>query len=113
MKNFLIILMILFQSSFAYAHSPLKSIIPKDGVVLNTAPVEIKVYFKLSAKLLKVTLNKFEGNEVKLSKEPLMKNSKNHSIPLPLLKPGIYNFKWRAMSEDGHIIKGKSNFKLE
>jgi len=59
------------------------------------------------------TLNKFEGNEVKLSKEPLMKNSKNHSIPLPPLKPGIYNFKWRAMSEDGHIIKGKSNFKLE
>tara|TARA_B110000459_G_scaffold116269_1_gene128529 strand:- start:4530 stop:4871 length:342 start_codon:yes stop_codon:yes gene_type:complete len=113
MKFFLIVLVIVFQSSFVYAHSPLKSIIPKDGIVLNKAPVEIKVYFKLSAKLLKITLNKFEGNEVKLSKEPLMKNSKNHSIPLPPLKPDIYNFKWCAMSEDGHIIKGKSNFKLE
>ena len=42
-----------------------------------------------------------------------MKNDKNHSIPLPLLEPGIYHFRWRAMSEDGHIIKGKSNFKLQ
>ena len=41
-----------------------------------------------------------------------MKNFKNHSISLPLLEPGIYHFKWRAMSKDGHIIKGKSNFKL-
>ena len=113
MKNFLIILMILFQSSFLYAHSPLKSIIPKDGIVLNVSPAKIKLYFKSSAKLLKTTLKKVEGSEVILSKEPLMKNSKNHIIPLPLLVSGIYYFKWRAMSKDGHIIKGKSNFKLD
>ena len=76
-------------------------------------PEEIKVYFKSSSKLLKVTLQKVGGNEVILSKEPLMQNSKNHTIPLPLLEPGMYDFKWRAMSKDGHIIKGKSNFKLE
>ena len=113
MKKFLIVLVVLFQSSFVYAHSPLKSIIPKDGIILNESPAEIKLYFKSSAKLLKTTLQKVEGSEVILSKEPLMKNSKNHSISLPLLEPGIYHFKWRAMSKDGHIIKGKSNFKLD
>ena len=112
MKKILIVLVILFQSSFVYAHSPLKSIIPKDGIVLNVSPAEIKLYFKSSSKLLKITLQKAEGSEVVLSKEPLMKNSKNHIIPLPLLVSGIYYFKWRAMSKDGHIIKGKSNFKL-
>ena len=113
MKKILIVLVIFFQSTFVYAHSPLKSIIPNDGIVLNEAPEEIKVYFKSSAKLLKATLQKVEGSEVILSREPLMKNSKDHIIPLPLLEPGIYHFKWRAMSKDGHIIKGKSTFKLE
>ena len=113
MQKILIVLIILFHSSFVYAHSPLKSITPKNGVVLNKAPSEIKMNFKSSAKLLKATLEKVKGNEVILSKEPLMKNSKNHIIPLPLLEPGIYYFKWRAMSKDGHIIKGKSNFHLQ
>ena len=113
MRNFLIFLVIFFQSSFVYAHSPLKSIIPKDGIVLNETPVEIRLHFKSSAKLLKATLKKVEGSEVILSKETLMQNSKKHIIPLPLLESGTYHFKWRAMSKDGHIIKGKSNFKLE
>ena len=113
MRRILIVLVIILQSSFVYAHSPVKSIIPKNGIVLNKAPTEIKVNFKSSAKLLKITLQKVGGSDVALSKEPLMKNDKNHSIPLPLLEPGIYHFRWRAMSEDGHIIKGKSNFKLQ
>ena len=113
MKKILIVLIVLFQSSFVYAHSPLKSIIPRDGIVLNVSPAQIKLYFKSSAKLLKTTLKKVEGSYVILLKEPLMKNSKNHSISLPLLEPGTYHFKWRAMSKDGHIIKGKSNFKLD
>ena len=113
MHNILIFLLILFQSSFVYAHSPLESIMPKNSVVLNKAPTEIKVNFKSSAKLLKATLKKVGGNEVILSNEPLMKNSKNHTIPLPFLESGIYLFKRRALSEDGHIIKGKSDFKLQ
>ncbi len=113
MHKILIFLIVIFQNSFVYAHSPLKSIIPSNGIILNKAPTVIKVNFKSSAKLLKTTLKKVEGSEVILSKEPLMKNSENHNIPLPFLEPGIYNFKWRAMSEDGHIIKGKSNFKLK
>ena len=113
MKRILIVLVIILQSSFVYAHSPVKSIIPKNGIVLNKAPTEIKVNFKSSAKLLKTTLQKVEGSDVALSKEPLMKNAKNHSIPLPSLEPGTYHFKWRAMSEDGHIIKGESKFKLQ
>tara|TARA_B100001057_G_C22754048_1_gene912932 strand:- start:859 stop:1200 length:342 start_codon:yes stop_codon:yes gene_type:complete len=113
MKKILIVLVIILQSSFVYAHSPVKSIIPKNGIVLNKAPTEIKINFKSLAKLLKTTLQKVGGSDVALSKEPLMKNAKNHSISLPSLKPGMYHFKWRAMSEDGHIIKGKSNFKLQ
>ena len=113
MKSLIIILVICFQGSFVFAHSPLKSIKPMDGVVLNNTPAEMNLYFKSSAKLLRITLKKVGGSEVILSKEPLMKNSKNHNISLPTLEPGKYNFKWRAMSKDGHIIKGKSNFKLD
>ena len=113
MKIILLVLIFFLKNTVVFAHSPVKSIIPKNGIVLNKAPTEIKVNFKSSAKLLKTTLQKVEGSDVALSKEPLMKNAKNHSIPLPSLEPGTYHFKWRAMSEDGHIIKGKSKFKLQ
>ena len=34
-------------------------------------------------------------------------------IPMPKISPGKYNILWRALSPDGHIIKGKSQFEVK
>ena len=42
----------------------------------------------------------------------LMSMNKRQIIPMPSLGEGDYLLSWRAMGEDGHVIKGELNFKV-
>ena len=128
MKKIIIISLFLIFNSVAFAHSPVKSIKPKNNEVLNVAPTQIVLMFKSNAKLLKINLTKETDvkdkslletifpkknlEDIPLSDDSLMKNTLDHFISIPKLMSGSYLFKWRAMSEDGHVIKGKSKFKI-
>ena len=57
--------------------------------------------------------SKGNGENIKIKENALMQISKKHSIELPKLTSGKYFFKWRAMSEDGHIIKGNLKFNIK
>ena len=41
-----------------------------------------------------------------------MNIGERHMIPLPSLESGSYSLAWRAMGEDGHVIKGDLTFKI-
>jgi methionine-rich copper-binding protein CopC len=126
-RNFLLSVLIILPLE-ANAHSPLSSSFPSDGERLDAPPVEIIMDFKASAKLIKVELMKskrkrnngflgelFGGNNdepVLLGKSFLMLMNKRHIIPMPSLGEGDYLFRWRAMGEDGHVIKGDFTFKV-
>jgi len=126
-KNFLIFLLLFFPLS-AFAHSPLTSLSPQDGASLGQSPSQIEMVFKLPAKLIKVEMRKLttkrngsflrrligsrEGDEVALRKDFLMKLAEKHFISVPSLTDGKYSVAWRAMGEDGHIIKGDFSFKV-
>jgi methionine-rich copper-binding protein CopC len=47
-----------------------------------------------------------------LESDALLQESATHTIKLPLLKAGVYKINWRALSEDGHVIKGESAFQI-
>ena len=101
----------------------------KNGEVLIVSPKKIVIKFKSRAKIFKITLNKVISEDKKSlfgniisksnSKKIIIpndfeiKNSLKHTINLPLLEAGTYIFEWRAISEDGHIIKGTSQFKIK
>ena len=51
--------------------------------------------------------------KIKLDSSLLKDRSKVHILPMPKLYPGKYRIEWRALSPDGHIIKGKSNFEVK
>jgi Cu/Ag efflux protein CusF len=40
----------------------------------------------------------------------LMREEKRHLISVPTLEEGNYQINWRAISEDGHTIKGEFSF---
>ena len=42
-----------------------------------------------------------------------METSETHVIPLPEIASGGYQVKWRAMGEDGHVIKGDFVFTVD
>lgn len=127
-KVILILLCLLFPLS-ALAHSPLSNVSPEDGAKLQDAPTEISMVFKSPAKLIKLELLKEQASEKKsllgslfgndggevvpLPNAVLMETSETHVIPLPGITSGGYQIKWRAMGEDGHVIKGDFGFAVD
>ena len=127
-KVILILLCLLFPLS-ALAHSPLSNVSPEDGAKLQDAPTEISMVFKSPAKLIKLELLKEQASEKKsllgslfgndggevvpLPNAVLMETSETHVIPLPDITSGGYQVKWRAMGEDGHVIKGDFGFAVD
>ena len=126
LKRWLLIFLLI--PSIAFAHSPLSSISPAADAVLDTAPTVIEMTFKSPAKLIKLELFKVNaeakdslfsslfgndsGDEVTLESDALLQELATHTIILPPLKAGAYKIYWRALSEDGHVMKGESAFQI-
>ena len=128
-KNLLFAILLVFPIA-TNAHSPLASSSPQNGETLNVPPTVIFMEFKLPAKLIKVDLTKQsdkqeksllgglfgggdDGERVPLGTSFLMTTDKRQVIPLPSLKDGSYSLTWRAMGEDGHVVKGDLTFNIK
>ncbi len=122
------VLSLFLNFSTATAHSPVGFVVPKDGSIIKKAPEKMEIVFTAPAKLIKVEFSKVTSNQEKLlisgllgnealtpinlNKAHLMKESRRHVISLPKLDDGIYKTAWRALSEDGHAIKGEFIFEV-
>ena len=111
------------------AHSPLEFSIPKNGALIDSPPSELVLSFKSPAKLIKVKvaekqsaekssfLKKFLGtkqnNEYILHKNISKELNLSHILTLPELPPGKFIITWRAMGEDGHVLKGNISFEIQ
>mgnify|MGYP002837296039 CR=1 FL=1 len=128
LKNLLLAILLVLPIA-ANAHSPLASSSPQNGETLDEPPTEIFMEFKLPAKLIKVDLTKQsdkqgknllgrlfggdDGESVPLGTSFLMIIDKRQVIPLPSLKDGRYSLTWRAMGQDGHVVKGELTFNIK
>ena len=96
----------------AAAHSPLLSSSPADGEAVAAAPDALKMRFKGRARLVRFTLSGEAAGDIALGRDHLMIESQTHSITLPNLAADDYQVRWRAMSADGHVIKGGLSFTI-
>ena len=92
------------------AHSPLISSSPADGDVLAAAPQAIKMKFRSTARLVRLALTGAQSGEVTLSEEHLMVEKHRHKVALPAIAADEYEVRWRALSADGHLVKGSFSF---
>ena len=115
----------------ALSHSPLEKAIPSDGAVLATPPTEYKMLFKSPAKLIKFEIfQKGEDNNkkpsllkslfknsngklIEINFKPSLVLSESHLIKLPKINYGSYEVRWRAVGEDGHVLKGILTFEIK
>ena len=126
-KNLLLAILFILPMA-ANAHSPLSSSSPQNGETLDVSPAEIVMEFKSPAKLIKVELTKSkdkqeksllgglfggDGESVPLGTGFLMTIDKRQVVPLPSLEAGHCALAWRAIGEDGHVIKGELTFKVK
>ena len=115
MFKIIIFLIFVLNSTLSYSHSQLTEILPKDNVVYTKTPSQIQLKFRSKVKLIKVDLNKVaeDNQKIKLDLDLFKNRSREFSIPMPSITSGKYNILWRALSPDGHIIKGKSEFEVK
>ena len=128
LRNLLLAILLVLPIA-ANAHSPLASSSPQNGETLDESPTEIFMEFELPAKLIKVNLTKQsykqgknllgslfggdDGESIPLGTSFLMTIDKRQVIPLPPLQEGSYSLTWRAMGEDGHVVKGELTFNIK
>jgi methionine-rich copper-binding protein CopC len=111
--HYAVLAIIMLLSTAVMAHSPLTALTPADGARLTTTPDSIEMRFNGSSRLVRFALvSTADGAEVGLDDTHLMVEAVDHSIALPALAAGDYMASWRAMGEDGHVIKGRFSFTI-
>ena len=90
----------LFLSTSSYAHTSLKTSMPKNNAMLMSSPV----------RLAKLTLNSQNGEPVDFNFSPSMESSTFFNYDLPTLSPGNYTAQWMLLGEDGHKMDGSFDF---
>ena len=56
---------------------------------------------------------KWDVNLIEINYKPSLVLSKSHLIKLPKINFGSYEVRWRAMGEDGHVLKGVLTFEVK
>ena len=125
--RFLIVIFFI-SSTTAFAHSPLVYSYPRNGAILKNTPSKITLGFKSDVRLTKIELLKIAPSKTKTMLQNLFGNkkgteiiletklpgeaAKEHIIKLPKIYFGDYHVDWRALSGDGHAMKGNLKFTI-
>ena len=108
----LVILSMFFMVSSSLAHSPLTSSVPATSQTVPAAFDSFQFTFGESAKLVKITIQTEAGAKTELDLSNNSTPQKEHLVKSDPLAPGHYTVYWRALSDDGHPIKGSIPFKV-
>ena len=111
-RLFLVISSVFFMINSSLAHSPLTSSVPSTGQTVPAAFDSFQFTFGESAKLVKITIQTEAGVKTDLDLSSNSAAQKEHIVKSEPLAPGFYTVYWRALSNDGHPIKGSIPFKV-
>lgn len=99
----------------AFAHSPLKSTSPENNAKLDDVPEMLHLTFSKPARIVKVVMTHTNGDASHETKLKLPNKEIANEIHLTpeFMGTGEYVVDWRALSEDGHTIKGEFSFTVD
>lgn len=95
-------------SSTAFAHAHLEKSQPAANSAVST-PKEVVLEFNEPVQVTSLTLQKGDEKAQDLSPLPKAAAAKV-TVPMPSVAPGKYIVKWRAVSDDNHVMSGKLLF---
>ena len=109
---FLVIISLATMVNVALAHSPLNSSVPKTSQTVPAPFENFEFTFGGMTKLVKITVETEAGVETDLDLSNHRAPQLEHIVKSEPLSPGHYVVYWRALSDDGHPIKGSIPFKV-
>ena len=93
----------------AQAHAHLRRAVPADGSVISASPPQVVLDFSEPARLTAAWIQRSGDPRRKIESLP-RESAASVAVPLPALRPGLYELSWRALSADGHIVPGHIHF---
>ena len=96
----------------AGAHTTVESTEPANGTVLDSSPARIEVRFKHAVQVTSIVAVGADKAERKLSFEPAV-STQVVTITSPALGPGRNELRWKALSNDGHVISGTLSYTVK
>lgn len=105
---------IVSTTNFSLAHSPMKSTSPANEEQLAAVPDMLHLTFAKPARVLKVvmihsTADASHETRVKLPTKDAVEEMR---LTPEFMGAGNYKIEWRALGEDGHVIKGEFTFEV-
>lgn len=110
----LLALLLLLAPGLAAAHSELRGSTPAEGARLTTAPAEFILRFNepVQVTFLRLLGPTEQPIALRRANDPAPRREER-AAPAAPLPPGALRLEWRAISADGHPIRGTLRFTLE
>ena len=106
----LLALLITILSFNVFAHTGLKSSLPKNNAMLMETPKTLKLVFSEPARLAKVTLLTKNGTAIPFNFVPSATLASEYTYDLPTLSEDTYMVHWMLLGKDGHKMEGSFSF---
>ena len=111
-KSILVTAVFLLTNAVAFAHTELSMSMPADKATLATPPKEVMLHFTEPVRLTAATIQK-SGDKTAQDLGPLPAAAANaFTLAVPAMTNGGYTVTWRALADDGHIMKGELTFSI-
>lgn len=104
---------VLLLPAAARAHSELRGSEPADGARLAAPPAELVLRFNERVQLTALTLRDAAGRETRVALPRDTTPRAEERLAAPTLAPGPWRLEWRAISADGHPVRGTVRFTVE
>ena len=103
--------LLLTATTLSFSHSVVTESNPENDALLDIAPEHIEVSFSKPTRIVKASLSLNNGTPIKLALSTKEPTKIIRFSPIPKII-GSYIVKWRALSEDGHALKGRLQFSI-
>jgi methionine-rich copper-binding protein CopC len=93
-----------------FAHGNMMKTYPQDGAMLMDQAQRVEMHFQKPMRVVSLKVVGSDNKPVAIKYDRKAKATDNFRALLPTLTPDTYQVFWKAMGDDGHVMKGQYGF---
>ena len=93
-----------------YAHGMMTMTYPEDGSMLMAQAERVEMHFQQPMQVVSLKVIGSDNKPVAIKYDRKAAATEHFKAMLPKLTPDTYSVQWKAMGEDGHMMKGSYSF---